>query len=141
MKRLFGQLLSLGLLLGGCQSDDLLNSVNTPKPSSVCPLCGTWNYSGYEQRATNDYVSVYTRADDFTNQAGIKFFPDGQFVERANSGWCGTPPISYADYKGSWRPDGDSLAVDSRYWGGNQRSKIAIVSVTNNQLVISRVHK
>lgn len=130
-------LTNIGLLLGGCQAE------NTPTvaPSGECAICGTWTYSSYEQRAPDQYVSIYIRTNDFTNQAGLKFLANGQFKERANSGWCGTPPISYADYTGRWRPEGDSLTVEGQYWGGPQRSRIAVVSVDPNRLIIQRIYK
>ena len=34
---------------------------------------------------------------------------DGSFTERKNTGWCGTPPITYGNFEGSWTAVSDSL--------------------------------
>lgn len=141
MKNSLNSLLIIGSLLCSCQLESPVALSGSPRVVGDCAVCGTWTYSSSENRGANQYVSIYTKTNDFTNQSGLKFLADGQFVERANSGWCGTPPISYADYTGRWRPEGDSLAVDGQYWGGLQRSKIAVVSVDPNRLVIQRVYK
>ncbi len=126
------------LLLGGCQT---INSANVePVVAGNCSICGTWSYTYPDQSATQKGAS-YKRTNALADAPGFTFRPDGQFVERANSGWCGTPPVSYSDYPGSWRMDGDSLLIEGRYWGGPQRSKIAIVSLKADRLVIVRVYK
>ncbi|AQG80109.1 hypothetical protein [Spirosoma montaniterrae] len=137
MKKLFGLCVGAALLTG-CQTK------NPVAPSGIvggCAVCGTWTYDSFEQRTPNQYVTIYRRTNEFTNAAGLRFLNTGQFLERANAGWCGTPPIAYADYPDQWRTEGDSLAIDGQFWGGSQRSKIAVLSVDDTRLIIQRVYK
>lgn len=129
MKKLFSVCLG-ATLLAGCQLESPLALSDDRVAPGNCAVCGTWTYSGYEQRGPNQYLTVYTRTTAFTNQAGLQFSGSGQFVERANSGWCGTPPISYADYTGRWRPDGDSLAVDGNTGAGGNGLKLPSCRLT-----------
>jgi len=77
-------------------------------------LIGNWTYSHYE----NDAL-FFERSNAFINDHCYKFSPDGSMTERKNSGSCGTPPISYADFTGTWSFKNDSLIeVSVGYWGG-----------------------
>lgn len=89
-------------------------------------LIGSWIGSGYE-----DNLRIMTRADKLKeNNYGFTFFSDGKFIERKNAGWCGTPPISYADYEGAWIQTADSLVdIKVGYWGSVTSYKIGIVSL------------
>lgn len=127
-------------LLSSCQLDNPLVQFKSGGRAANCAVCGTWTYSGFEQRGPTDYVMVYARTRTFGNEAGLQFEPSGLFVERANAGWCGTPPITYADYPGRWKTEGDSLTIEGQYWGGPQRSRVAVVAVDPNKLVIKRVY-
>jgi hypothetical protein len=93
-------------------------------------LIGTWTYSAYE-----DEVWVFERKAEFTDNICYKFSPDGTVTERKNSGWCGTPPITYADYPGTWSIATDTLIlVDVGYWGGTISYSMDIESVDSRYL-------
>ncbi len=98
------------------------------------PVVGTWVFDSYD-----DNVTVLLRSDQLDeNQYGFSFSPSGNFIERKNSGWCGTPPIAYKNFEGHWKKLSDNLySIDVDYWGGKTSYNIQILSVNTYQLRIS----
>jgi hypothetical protein len=95
-------------------------------------LIGTWAYSGYK-----DDASIFTRSQEFTDNHCYRFNSVGTLIERKNSGWCGTPPISYADYQGTWEILDDTLIlINVGYWGGLIFYKLDIESVSSDTLKV-----
>jgi hypothetical protein len=95
-------------------------------------LIGVWNYSDYK-----DNSAVFTRSTDFTDNHCYKFNSNGTLVERKNSGWCGTPPISYADYEGTWSLQNDTIiTIKVDYWGGVTSYSLDIESINENTLEV-----
>ena len=122
--------ISLLIIIAGCSKEH-----NQIDPDNL--LIGVWNYSDY-----NDNASVYTRSSDFTDGPCFKFNADGTMTERKNSGWCGTPPISYADYPGTWAMLNDTLVqISDGYWGGTINYKIDIESIDSKILKASFVYE
>ena len=77
-----------------------------------------------------------------SDNAGIKFNSDKTFIERANSGWCGTPPISYTNYDGTWNAiNENTFEINVAYWGGTTNYKIEIVELNDTELKIKRIYK
>lgn len=106
------------LLFTSCKKDEIKIDPNNQ-------LLGIWNVSEYVGNAT-----VYKRSTAFVDEYGYEFKSDGTLVERQNSGWCGTPPITYADYAGSWSAINDTLIqVEVGYWGGTMTYQLDIESV------------
>jgi hypothetical protein len=70
------------------------------------------------------------------NEYGIAFLNDGSLVERKNSGWCGTPPITYGDFNGIWNTKDSMVYINVDYWGGKANYKWKIISLTNNRLKV-----
>jgi hypothetical protein len=95
-------------------------------------LEGIWNFSEYD----ND-IQVFKRSQEFSDCHGYKFSSGRTLVERKNSGWCGTPPVSYADYEGTWEILNDTLIkINVGYWGGSMIYKLDIESVSAETLRI-----
>ncbi len=94
-------------------------------------LEGIWVQSDYDEDLT-----IFTKKNKLDDDKyGFKISESGIFLEHKNSGWCGTPPISYADYEGTWKYESDSvLIVDVGYWGGTMTYKMQIVELTTNKL-------
>jgi hypothetical protein len=116
------------VFLNSCSKDD-----SKIDPDNL--LLGTWNYSTYLEDA-----AVFTRSDAFTDNHCYRFKSDGTLTERKNSGWCGTPPVSYADYNGTWTIINDTLInVNVGYWGGNTSYKLDIEKIDESALVIRQV--
>ncbi|TCO09637.1 hypothetical protein [Natronoflexus pectinivorans] len=70
---------------------------------------------------------------------GIAFHSDGSFIERNNSGWCATPPISYSNFKGSWVKNDSLVIILVDYWGGIARYQWKIIDVGDNKLVVNKI--
>ena len=100
-------------------------------------LIGTWIYKEYSGDA-----AVYSRDDEFTDSPCYRFNPDGTLVERKNAGWCGTPPVTYADYDGKWTIINDTLiSITSAYWGGTTTYKLDIEELQPTSLKVVYVEE
>jgi len=95
-------------------------------------LIGVWNYSEY-----TDNAMVFKRSQEFKDINCYRFNTDGTLTERKNSGWCGTPPVSYADYQGSWTMLNDTLIrINVGYWGGTMTYKLDVEFLDANSLKV-----
>ena len=96
-------------------------------------IIGTWVEEGYQEE-----VTVLERSGTLDPERyGFTIGADGSFLEHKNSGWCGTPPISYADFEGSWTALSDSLLeITVGYWGGTMTYQMRIVFLDGEQLGI-----
>ena len=101
------------------------------QPTSTAPLIGTWVELRREADAT-----VMRRAPGLdAEKPGFVFNLEGKFQERMNSGWCGTPPIVYANYAGEWTQQTDStIHIDVDYWGGRTHYNMRIISLDFSEL-------
>ena len=81
-------------------------------------------------------------ADEFDkNKYGFKILSDGVFIERKNSGWCGTPPIAYSNFYGAWEKlSEDTLEVVVEFWGGIEVFKMEILSINEDELIINYIY-
>jgi hypothetical protein len=130
MKNLFLISLLIGFLLYSCTKD----AINIDSDN---PFIGVWNFSDYE----ND-IEVFKSSQEFSDCHCYKFNSGGTLVERKNSGWCGTPPVSYADYQGTWEILNDTLIkINVGYWGGSTTYKLDIESVSSETLRISTIQE
>ncbi len=111
------------LILGACSKDEIKID-----PDNL--LIGVWNYSGYQ-----DNSLIFSRNNEFTDNHCYRFDADGTLTERKNSGWCGTPPISYADFSGTWTILNDTLIqINVGYWGGTTSYRLDIEELDSNSL-------
>jgi hypothetical protein len=124
MKKTSLYIVILGMVLFSCTKKEDL------KDYGDSPLIGTWNYSFYENE-----VTVFTRGPEFIDGEGIKFNANGTLLQRKNSGFCGTPPITYADYDGTWTKINDTIIeIKAGYWGGTITSKLDIEYISSYTL-------
>lgn len=100
-------------------------------------IVGTWVEEAYRGDTT-----LLKRAGKLNEvKYGFTINEDGTFIERKNSGWCGTPPISYANYDGSWEAVSDSLLnITVGYWGGMMTYQIRVVSLNGEDLAIKYLY-
>lgn len=106
------------------------------EPDQENLLAGTWNYTGNQ----ND-LYIFSRSREFVNGQGYRFNSDGSLTERKNSGWCGTPPISYSDYQGTWTKINDTLiSINVASWGGPTSYKIDIEHIDNNSFTARYIY-
>ena len=117
------------LLMISCEKE----SMEMDALGSNASIVGTWVEDGQQ----GDTLFLQ-RSGDFDNQKyGFTINDDGSFIERKNSGWCGTPPISYDNFEGSWEAVSDSLLdITVAYWGGMMTYQIRIVSLDAEELAI-----
>ena len=98
-------------------------------------LIGSWINPQY-----NDTLVTYERFNSLKdNDYGFSIIYDSKFIERKNSGWCGTPPISYSDYEGNWTQNDSIISITVGYWGGLVDYKWRIVSIDENNLTIIHI--
>lgn len=96
-------------------------------------VVGAWVEEDYE----DDLLWLRRSADLDSSSYGFKIKENGEFIERKNAGWCGTPPISYANFEGTWEALSDSLLdITVGYWGGIMTYQIRIVSLDHEKLAI-----
>jgi hypothetical protein len=92
---------------------------------------GTWVEPLYEEETT-----TFKRSANLPNNAsGITFKQDGSFIERT-SGWCGTPPLSHTDYKGSFEIDATLIKITPDSYLNSYQWRI--ISLTKEELIVKR---
>lgn len=98
-------------------------------------LTGCWINPRY-----NDSTIVYERAAEFNQGPGIIFKEDGNLVERKNAGFCGTPPVTYADYEGTYTVNDSVISISVGYWGGSTESAFRLIFVDQNSLTVQWIN-
>jgi hypothetical protein len=130
MKRIFLFAMLLSPVLFSCHKDEIIVDSNNL-------MVGVWNHANYRGN-----VSGYSRQKDFVQGPGYQFNADGSLIERKISGWCGTPPVSYADYDGNWTILNDTLIqINVGYWGGKTNYTLDVESVTADSLKVSILYE
>ena len=121
------------VLLTACESD--MAELVALGPNSG--IVGTW----VEDAHTGDTL-LFQRARELDEMKyGFSIGNDGSFLERKNAGWCGTPPITYENFEGTWKALSDSLLdVKVAYWGGMMTFQIRIISLEEEQLAIKYLY-
>ncbi|WP_246255851.1 hypothetical protein [Cyclobacterium plantarum] len=117
----------LGLLLFSCMENEDLSALS----SGPVPV-GNW--SNLEYRENGFEMEKVNQLQE--NTYGYRFLSNGKLIHRANSGWCGTPPIVTSDFEGTWEKEGDIITLTAAFWGGTQVQKWKISSSTGNSLEI-----
>jgi hypothetical protein len=104
----------------------------TQSPGPTDPmLVGTWVSPSYQGDTVILKRATVFRKDDY----GICFKEDGSLVERKNEGWCGTPPITYANFDGTWTMHNDTLIhIRVAYWGGTTSYDLSMVGIDESKL-------
>jgi hypothetical protein len=112
--------------LASCENDIELKSDNDIE------LIGHWISPVYI-----DSLIQYTRADALKeDDFGISFKPENILIERQNAGWCGTPPISFTNYNGTWSKTGDIIDISVDFWGGKVNRQWKVIVINAETLVV-----
>nr|MBI1231644.1 hypothetical protein [Cytophagales bacterium] len=119
-----------GLLLFSCiQSDEMASDLG-PLP------LGIW--SNIEYLSNGFTMERVTQLKE--NNYGYLFLSNGKLVHRANSSWCGTPPIITKDYEGTWERNGDTITLRSQFWGGVNLQEWRLTESSGKSLLVEIVH-
>jgi hypothetical protein len=98
-------------------------------------IVGKWENQTYK----NDTI-IFTKAPEKKEyEYLLEFKSDGSLLERKNAGWCGTPPIAWENYDGSWEMNDSIIKVSVGYWGGQAKYQWKLISVSQNQLKILNI--
>jgi len=117
------------LLLVSCEKD----SMELDALGSNASIVGTWVEDGQK----GDTLLLQRSGAFDKEKYGFTINDDGSFIERKNSGWCGTPPIAYDNFEGNWEAVSDSLLdITVAYWGGMMTYQIRIVYLDAEELAI-----
>jgi hypothetical protein len=96
-------------------------------------VVGTW----VEKNPEQDMLLLERSSGLDPSKYGFTLRENGEFIERKNAGWCGTPPIAYDNFEGTWEALSDSLLeITVGYWGGTMNYQIRIVSLEQDLLAI-----
>ncbi|TRX16516.1 hypothetical protein [Flavobacterium franklandianum] len=68
----------------------------------------------------------------------MSFLAESQCIERS-SGWCGTPPLTFSDLKGSWTKTEAVLIVTINNGIGLQNIKWKIKTLDDKTLLMERM--
>ena len=81
-----------------------------------------------------------TRASSLkSSEYGISFLENAECVERS-SGWCGTPPLTFSDFKGSWTRTNSVLIITlDNGLNGTQNNKWIIKTLDDKTLLMERM--
>jgi hypothetical protein len=122
------------MLVIACCGESLINPQNNED------IVGIWVENKHEDEHEHRVFERENKLDN--NKYGFIIESDGKFIERKNSGWCGTPPISFANFNGTWQHISDSiLNIEVGYWGGITNYKIKIISLDANELRIKTIYE
>jgi hypothetical protein len=134
------KLIILVLLLAAISCEEALDEIESL--GSNAAIVGTWVD---KQELELDFTAeAYDGSMRLTRAAGLDstrygfiIRKDGTFTERKNAGWCGTPPITYANFEGTWEALSDSLLdITVGYWGGTMTYQMRIISLDEESLRI-----
>ena len=108
-----------------------LNDIHTTLKTQ---LEGTWIYADWE-----DGGIVFQKENDFAkDKGGIQFLENGKLIKRQNAGWCGTPPITYHNYKGTWEITPNStVKISYAFWGGTMEEEWSVVKLDGKNMKIT----
>lgn len=81
-----------------------------------------------------------TRANSLKqDKYGISFLERSMCIERS-SGWCGTPPLTYFDFQGTWTRNDSSLIISiGSGANGIEDIKWKIKTLNDQYLIIERI--
>ncbi|MDA3928186.1 MAG: hypothetical protein PF541_04465 [Prolixibacteraceae bacterium] len=108
----------------GCDEKEIIDTNN------LFQLEGTWiNHTYLDSTFTLKNSSKFIE-----DEYGITLNSDQTCIERKNSGWCGTPPVMYANFDGIWELNDSIISISVAYWGGMADYEWKIISHTDSKV-------
>ncbi|OBX27254.1 hypothetical protein LX77_02780 [Gelidibacter algens] len=123
-------LLLLMVIHIGCDTD-----VESLQINESDKLVGHWI-----KPVANDTELKLDRANALKKDAyGISFLTESNCIERS-SGWCGTPPLIFADFQGSWKRNDSIITITiDNGMNGLEAINWKIKTLDDQSLVIERL--
>lgn len=114
----------------GCDDDSEPITINESNK-----LIGYWINPVY----TDSELKLQRASSLKDNAYGIAFLEERMCIERS-SGWCGTPPITFFDFQGTWTKN-DSIIIISIDNGinGLEEIKWEIKTLSEKYLILERL--
>lgn len=117
-----------GFFLSACEKQDTFVKEE---------LIGVYINSEY-----SDSLITFNREDVLPeNDYAIQFKTNGKLIERNNAGWCGTPPITYDNFEGSWKREKQVVDYTVEFWGGTRDIKWEIISLDDQILKVKLIEQ
>lgn len=114
------------LILSGCMD----NGIDVP-------LVGAFPVGAWEIRDSRGSVLTLNQRNPLpADTYGYIFQPNGRMVSRSINGFCGTPPVIMEDYPGTWTWTGNSIRINTRFWGGTIQEEWKVLQSTNSTVVL-----
>ena len=102
---------------------------------------GCWTHPVHTYHADGKRFVLYERANTLSaDSESIEFLENGSLIERKNAGFCGTPPVSYANYSGNWHVQNGNIIIDVAYWGGMEHRNCIVIEITGTALQMEVVN-
>lgn len=114
---------------------------DNPEPDPVSEfILGEWIYARAEADTLVQLQRINNPGSDIHY---FSFMDDKTMIERGNAGWCGTPPITYVDYNGTWEwTETDSVfSFEVGFWGGTTSVSWKIIEVDEDKLVVYELER
>ncbi|VBB48619.1 conserved hypothetical protein [uncultured Paludibacter sp.] len=88
----------------------------------------------------NDSIITFKRSTQLPEKDyGIDIKTNGVLKERKIIGWCGTPPVAYGDYDGTWIMEDSVLYIKAFFWGGEETKEWKIISINEKTLKVKQL--
>jgi hypothetical protein len=99
-------------------------------------LMAIWVYKSYK-----DGIMSFVSSKKFKRKKpGIEFKNTEQIVKRQNVSWCGTAPIKYGNFNGTYEFTSDStLTIKYDFWEKKSEQDWQIIKLTDKRLIIKIV--
>lgn len=110
-----------------------ISSSSTDNTLHKTQIIGSWIF--FEDVSNDTFFSIKKVKKLDHDKPGIVFKKNGKLIKRQNSGWCGTPPIAYANYDGTWELRKNTLSLKYSFNNGEMEEEWEIIERKNSILI------
>ena len=95
------------------------------------------SYTLFKQRFQEQELNDPTFISTISDSPCLQFLENKELKLSQNCGWCGTPPISYCTYKGTWKKNKKEVyELNYDFWGGKIKKSWEIFSLSKEEMAI-----
>ena len=107
-------------------------SSSDPASPQAPAFSGAW---GLDSIGPESDIRVYSKLDALAgDQVGYMFGSGGTLMVRS-AGWCGTPPLSYSNFEGTWiEEQRNNLVLTYSQWDGMHEFRLVILSLSEDEM-------